>query len=163
MSNVEQAPLVVGICGAPLWDWVLAAYARPGAPEICLKLQDEYGQNISLLLWAICARPGDPALLKEAAAAARSWDESALVPLRATRRALKTPRPPVDDADREGLREDVKVAELRAERVLIETLERLSRGTSPVGSALEGASAATRAWGRPAPLETLAALTDAVA
>lgn len=145
-----------------LWDWVLDAYARPGVPEACLRLQDEHRQNTSLLLWAIRARPSK-AVLDEAARAARRWDETTLVPLRGVRRALKAPIPPVDDDARNGLREDVKAAELRAERVLLETLERLGEGAPPASSALEAATAATRAWGYAAPVETLAALTDAVA
>jgi uncharacterized protein (TIGR02444 family) len=146
----------------PLWDWVLAAYERPGVPETCLKLQDEHGQNTSLLLWAIRARPAAGAALDRAAAAARAWDETVLHPLRAARRQLKAPCPPVEDLAREGLRADVKAAELRAERVLVETLERL-RVDDDGDSALDAVTAATRAWGRAAPVETLAALTDAVA
>jgi len=146
----------------PLWDWVLAAYERPGVPETCLKLQDEHGQNTSLLLWAIRARPAAGAALDRAAAAARAWDETVLHPLRAARRQLKAPCPPVEDLAREGLRADVKAAELRAERVLVETLERL-RVDDDGDAALDAVTAATRAWGRAAPVETLAALTDAVA
>lgn len=145
-----------------LWDWVLAAYERPGVPEACLRLQDEFGQNTSFLLWAIRARPADPALLERAARAARAWDETALHPLRAVRRGLKAPAPPVADAAREGLRDDVKAAELRAERVLVETLESLG-GAAGQGSARDALTAAAQAWGRPAPAETLAALADAVA
>lgn len=146
----------------PLWDWVLAAYERPGVPQACLTLQDEHGQNTSLLLWAIRARPAAGAVLDRAAEVARTWDETVLHPLRAVRRGLKAPCPPVGDLVREGLRADVKAAELRAERVLVETLEALG-DAGDGGSALEAATAATRAWGRPAPVETLAALTDAVA
>jgi len=145
-----------------LWDEVVAAYARPGVPEICLQLQDEFGQNTSLLLWAAMARPGDEAVLARGAAAARSWDETALKPLRAVRRALKPPCPPVADAAREGLREDVKAAELRAERVLVETLEGLSGGDRDA-SALAAVTAAARAWGQPVPSEALAALVAALA
>lgn len=146
-----------------LWDWALAAYERPGVPETCLKLQDEFGQNTSLLLWAIQARPADAVVLDRAARTARAWDETALHPLRAVRRGLKAACPPVADAAREGLREDVKAAELRAERVLLETLERLSDGSGGARSALDAVTAASQAWGRPAPVETLAALADAVA
>jgi len=150
-----------------LWDRVVAAYERAGVPEICLKLQDEHGQNTSLLLWAAIARPQDEAVLAQAVAAARSWDETALTPLRAVRRALKAPSPPVADAAREGLREDVKAAELRAERVLVETLESLRAAASgPVaqdGAALAAVTAAARAWGRPAPDAALAALVAGLA
>ena len=49
-------------------------------------------------------------------------------PLRAARRALKPPLPGIGDGDREDLRADVKAAELHAERILLEALERLSGG-----------------------------------
>jgi uncharacterized protein (TIGR02444 family) len=146
-----------------LWDWVLAAYQRPGVPETCLKLQDEYGQNTSVLLWAAWAKPTDPALLDRATTLARSWDETTLQPLRAVRRALQAPAPPVADAAREGLRGDVKAAELRAERVLVETLEDLSQGAPGGASAQAGVMAAAAAWGRPAPADALAALVAGLA
>jgi uncharacterized protein (TIGR02444 family) len=147
-----------------LWDWMLAAYARPGVPETCLKLQDEFGQNTSLLLWAAWARPADAGVLARATRAAQAWDATTLHPLRAVRRALKAPAPPVADAAREGLREDVKSVELHAERVLVETLEALggAPGDAP-GSALQAMIAAVKAWGRPAPEDALAALATGLA
>ena len=50
-----------------------------------------------------------------------------LKPRRGVRGALKPAFPPVDDGAREALREDVKAAELRAERVLMEILKSKSR------------------------------------
>ena len=144
-----------------LWDWTLAVYGRPGVPEACLTLQDAHGQNTSFLLWAVWAEAGDPALLERAAAVAHAWEGAVLAPLRTVRRTLKAPAPPVDDGAREGLRDDVKAAELRAERVLMETLEAMSpeaRGGTPALQALKAASAA---WGRPAPDQALAALAAA--
>ena len=44
-----------------LWDWTLRAYAQPGAAEACLDLQDQHGQNTSLLLWAVWSETADPA------------------------------------------------------------------------------------------------------
>jgi uncharacterized protein (TIGR02444 family) len=147
-----------------LWDWMLAAYARPGIPETCLTLQDEFGQNTSVLLWAAWARPADANVLERATRTARAWDETTLHPLRAVRRALKAPAPPVADAAREGLREDVKAAELRAERVLVDTLEALSGAPKgDQGSALQALTAAVKAWGRPAPVAALAALAAGLA
>jgi uncharacterized protein (TIGR02444 family) len=143
-----------------IWEWALAAYGRPGVAEACLTLQDEYGQNSSFLLWAVWAEAKDPELLARAAGVARDWDETALQPLRRVRRAMKTPRPPIDDDAREGLREDIKAAELRAERVLMETLASLAeRGGAP---ALEALKAASAAWGPTAPDEALAALAAAL-
>lgn len=143
------------------WDWIVAAYERPGVPQICLTLQDEHGQNTSFLLWAVWAGGADPDLLDRGARAARTWDQTALGPLRSVRRALKAPLEPVPDAAREGLRDDVKAAELRAERVLVETLEALS-GARTGAAACEVLASASRAWGRTAPNEALAALAEAL-
>lgn len=144
-----------------LWDWTLKAYARPGAPEACLSLQDDHGQNTSFLLWAVWAEAADPALLARAADVAHRWEALALVPIRNVRRALKPSFGGVDDGEREGLREDVKAVELRTERVLMEALEAMTgdRGGAHALAALEAASAA---WGRPAPPNALAALAAAL-
>jgi uncharacterized protein (TIGR02444 family) len=150
------------ISGQMIWEWALAAYGRPGVADACLALQDTHGQNTSFLLWAVWAEAKDPELLARAAAVTKAWDETALKPLRAIRRALKPALPPVPDEAREGLREDVKSAELRAERVLMETLASLSadaRGGAPALQALEAASAA---WTARAPDEALAALAAAL-
>ena len=145
-----------------LWDWALAAYARPGVPEACLILQDEHGQNVSFLLWAAWAEVRDPAVLARAAHVAEAWEAAVLGPLREVRRGLKPPFPPVGDLAREGLRADVKAVELRAERVLLETLGGLAgpeRGGEGTFAALHAASAA---WSPPAPDAPLAALARAL-
>lgn len=144
-----------------IWEWALEAYARPGVPEACLKLQDEHGQNTSLLLWAVHAETKDPVLLGRAAEAARAWDEAALVPLRGVRRALKATLPPVDDGARRSFREEVKAVELAAERLLLETLEGLVHGQAGA-HALEALKAASTAWGKPAPDDVLAELAAAL-
>ena len=145
-----------------LWGWTLEAYARPGVPEACLELQDEYGQNTSYLLWAVWAEGADAATLQAAATAGRYWDETVLKPIRAVRRTLKARFDEVDDGAREGLREDVKAAELRAERVLMEAFEALGEHRRGGRPALEALKAASRAWGPPAPDEALARLARAL-
>ena len=145
-----------------LWGWTLEAYARPGVPEACLELQDEYGQNTSYLLWAVWAEGADAATLQAAATAGRDWDETVLKPIRAVRRTLKARFDAVDDGAREGLREDVKAAELRAERVLMEAFEALGEHRRGGRPALEALKAASRAWGPPAPDEALARLARAL-
>jgi uncharacterized protein (TIGR02444 family) len=146
----------------PIWEWTLEAYGRPGVAEACLRLQDEFGQNTDLLLWAVWAEVKDPAALARAAEVARRWDEIALMPLRAVRRALKPALPPVKDAAREDLREDVKAAELRAERVLLEALAGLAGESSGGAHALEALEAASAAWNPSAPDDELAALAAAL-
>ena len=145
-----------------LWEWTLRAYGRPGAPEACLRLQDEFGQNTSLLLWAVWAETADRALLVRAAELARAWEATALAPLREVRRALKPRFPRIDDGAREGLRQDVKAAELRAERVLMEALEALAGEARGGAHELDALKAASQAWGRAAPDDELAALAAAL-
>jgi uncharacterized protein (TIGR02444 family) len=144
-----------------LWDWALRAYGREGVPQACLALQDDHGQNTSFLLWAVWAETADGAQLAAAAAVARGWDALALGPIRAVRRALKSPFAGVEDGAREALREDVKAVELRTERVLMEALEAMTEGRGGA-HALDALEAASRAWGRPAPDEALAALAAAL-
>jgi uncharacterized protein (TIGR02444 family) len=145
-----------------LWDWTLEAYAQAGVPEACLRLQDEFGQNTSLLLWAVWAEAADPQLLARAADTARRWEALALQPLRAVRRALKPAFEGVADRPREGLREDVKAAELRAERVLMEALESMTGRHHGGAPALKALTAAARAWGPPPPDAALAELAAAL-
>ena len=65
-----------------LWDWTLAAYAQPGVADACLRLQDQHGQNTSLLLWAVWAEAADADQLGRALdlfgldwAAVKRWGE----------------------------------------------------------------------------------------
>lgn len=144
-----------------LWDWTLAVYARPGVPEATLALQDEHGLNTSLLLWAAFANP-DREMMANGVQTTVAWDETVLWPLRNVRRALKAVRPPFSDTAREGLREDVKAAELRAERVLMEALEDLA-GRADEPDVLGALTRAAWAWNSAPPAEALARLAKAMA
>ena len=145
-----------------LWDWTLEAYGQAGAPQATLALQDVHGQNTAFLLWAVWAEGPDADALARAVAVAKAWDATVLVPIRDVRRTLKAALPPVDDGAREGLREDVKAAELRAERVLMETLEAIAPASSGGHGALAALQAASAAWGQPAPDDALAVLARAL-
>lgn len=145
-----------------LWDWTLEAYAQPGVPAATLSLQDEYGQNTSYLLWAVWAEGPDADALRMGAEAAKAWDAKVLKPIREVRRTLKPAFPGIGDDAREGLRDDVKAAELRAERVLMETLEGLASAARGGRPALESLKAASAAWGQPAPDDALATLAGAL-
>ena len=145
-----------------LWDWAAAAYARRGVEAACLALQDEHGQSAPYLLWAAWAGVADAGVLARAADLARRWEAGVGAPLRTTRRTLKEPMAPVGEAARQVLREEVKAAELAAERVLLDTLEQLApRGRAEDLPAVLAAACA--AWGRPAPADALERLADALA
>ena len=143
-----------------LWDWAVSAYGRPGVADACLTLQDAHGQNTCLLLWAAWAG-ATPHTAQPAAEFAKAWDEAAVTPLREVRRALKADFPPLAEDERERLRNAVKAAELQSERLLLEGLERLSPQSSGAAP-LDALTAASAAWGRPAPQPALAALAAAL-
>lgn len=132
-----------------LWDWTLAAYARPGVAPACLALQDNNGQNVPLLLAAAWAATQGRSLdLDKAVALTRAWEADVVAPLRAARRGLKVSTPPIGDAAREALRQTVKAVELEAERLLLAALESLAwpGEAAPMDAAL--ATAAAR-WSTP--------------
>ncbi|MFA5600510.1 MAG: TIGR02444 family protein [Phenylobacterium sp.] len=144
-----------------LWDWAVAAYERPGVADACLELQDAHGQNTCFLLWAAWSGAADPGLLEHAAETAQVWENEVVAPLRRVRRDLKSPTPPVADADRETLREQVKSTELAAEKSLLEALGRIlpARRSPDLVQVLQ---AAARAWGAAAPDAALERLAQAL-
>jgi uncharacterized protein (TIGR02444 family) len=149
-----------------LWDYARLAYARPGCEAACLALQDDFGQCIPLLLWALWTtiedRHLDDGTIEAAASAAHIWDETAIAPLRLIRRRLKRRFPPMSDHARDALREDVKAAELSAERLLLETLEAMtSAGPGGTMTPDEALTAVSEAWGAAAPGPALGRLAAA--
>lgn len=149
------------------WDWAVAAYAAPGVSEACLTLQDHHGQNVPLLLWSgWCAASGrrpDEETIEAACDIARAWEENAVAPLRAVRRTLKTVVPDMDAAARLAVREQVKTAEVAAERALMDELEALA--PSPGGAprpTLEALVQVSRQWSPVTPRPALARLSEAL-
>jgi uncharacterized protein (TIGR02444 family) len=128
----------------PLWTYALALYARPDVAPACLLLQDRLGADVSLLLagaWAgaVHGRRLDRDACRRLADAAGPWHREVVLPLRAARRALKPERPGIADGARVALREDVKAAELGAERL---ELALLSAALAPILAAGPPAEAA---------------------
>lgn len=149
--------------GEGLWDWSVRAYARPSAADAALALQDEHGQNVPFLLFAVWSGGADPARLAQAAGLARAWEATAVGPLRAVRRALKAPFPRLSDQAREAVRSRVKAVELEAERTLLHALDPLGRPRGRAGAA-QALVAAVAAWGgRAPPAEALEKLASALA
>jgi uncharacterized protein (TIGR02444 family) len=103
-----------------LWRFSLAVYRQPGVAAECLALQDDYGVDVNLLLFAAYAGAIHGVVLEPAEIAAAgtlvgAWHDEVVRPLRATRRALK-PRE-AGEAAVKALRAQVKAAELEAERL----------------------------------------------
>jgi uncharacterized protein (TIGR02444 family) len=103
------------------WAFALGVYAEPGVAAACLRLQDEAGVDVMLLLAvAFAGRCGialSPSDLAAMDAACRPWREQIVRPLRALRIALKAGPEPAPNAATEILRNQIKASELHAERL----------------------------------------------
>jgi uncharacterized protein (TIGR02444 family) len=117
--------------GSPFWRFSLQFYRRPGVAEACIALQEESGVDVNLLLFLLWH-----ATQKRRLAAAEivaleqriaTWREQTVVPLRAIRRALKTPPALVEPGTAEAFRTRIKAVELEAERLQQEAMHNLVR------------------------------------
>ena len=108
--------------GEPFWEFSLGFYARPGVSAACLALQDGFGADVDVVLFALWrAHLGHGLSAAELAAvdgAIAVWRESVVQPIRAARRACH-PAPPgsFDAAATQALRKQLLSAELAAERL----------------------------------------------
>ncbi len=108
------------------WDFSCRVYREEGVSEICLRLQDMYGLDVNLLLlccWHASTRGSiDQALFADLLAAANSWANNVVVPLRETRRWMKTQLAqeslPSAIVSKQfiQIREQIKALELRCEQ-----------------------------------------------
>ncbi len=118
----------------PHWRYAVTLYGRRGVQEACLKLQDEGGVDVVLLLavlFAIHEGRNIDGRIPEADAAIAAWRDAVIGPLRAIRRKMKVlpSTGPVGAID--GLRARVKAAELDAEQIEAAMLARwIDRHTS---------------------------------
>jgi uncharacterized protein (TIGR02444 family) len=140
--------------GSPFWRFSLQFYRQPGVAEACIALQEDSGADVNLLLfllWHAAQRrrlaAADIAALEQRIA---PWREASVIPLRAVRRALKTPPALIEAPIAEGFRTRIKAVELEAERLQQEAMYALVRGGllgDEAPSAAEAARANVRAYG----------------
>lgn len=97
----------------PFWEYSCAAYSQENVAALCLELQDRYGLDVNLLLYAAWLGQSDRRLsqqhLQGLDAKVDAWRTDILIPLRALRRDLKA----LGAGDQSY--EDVKALELDAE------------------------------------------------
>jgi uncharacterized protein (TIGR02444 family) len=153
-----------------LWERASRAYESAEVERLCLALQDDHGQCVSYLLWAIWAgeqgRVVNAGMASHAAELAHDWELSVLKPLRAVRRRLKSSVPGISDTAREASRERLKDEEIAAEQLLLDALEAMTpaagRHTGDLAGDLAGSlRVAQAAWAAPAPDRALADLAEA--
>jgi uncharacterized protein (TIGR02444 family) len=119
----ETAP---ASAGSPFWRFSLQFYRQPGVAQACIELQEEAGADVNLLLfllWHAAQRrrlsARDVELLEQKIAA---WRNLTVIPLRAVRRALKSPPGLVEAGTAEAFRTRIKAVELEAERLQQEAM-----------------------------------------
>jgi len=134
--------------GSPFWRFSLQFYRLPGVAEACIALQEDSGADVNLLLFLLwhgaqlrrLAGAEIEALEQKIAA----WRDLTVIPLRAIRRALKSPPGLVEGGAAEALRTRIKAVELEAERLQQEAMYDLVR-VSLLGETAPSVAQAARA------------------
>ncbi|MEM9964304.1 MAG: TIGR02444 family protein [Asticcacaulis sp.] len=148
------------------WDWAVRVYATPAVAEACLELQDTHDQCVPLLLFGLWTEAQGYVLnedLSEAAVdTARAWSEHVIAPLRGIRRRIKGPVSDMDDAAKSAIREQVKAAELAAEKALMAALEGLMSTERSQTQAGDNLVRLARSWSPVVPRTGLKRLRDAL-
>lgn len=153
-----------------LWDWATALYEKPGVASLCLRLQDEHGLDVDLVLACLWHVAGGGTMSE--ATLARLCDAAA--PLQATITEVRAMRVRLGNKAKSDPRwrptyEHAKATELAAERVELDRLEGALAGCSrrPTTAAQRRATAeqALRAYaerqGATVPPAWLSTLADA--
>ena len=127
----------------------MGAYERPGVEPLALALQDRHGLNVNMLLWCLwCGayfrEPGE-LVIRKAIDQTHRWNHEVTKPLRAARTALKFDFPGADIERQGALRLKIKDDELAAERIELDTLERLALDALAAASPPGGTERARRA------------------
>jgi uncharacterized protein (TIGR02444 family) len=107
---------------ADSWAFALRIYARPLVADACLRLQNEAGVDVMMLLFTAFAAVRHHVFLttseiRDLDEACRPWREQIVQPLRAIRGRLKSGPLPAPGSETEPFRSTIKAAELAAERL----------------------------------------------
>jgi uncharacterized protein (TIGR02444 family) len=160
-----------------LWAFAVRVYAAPGVADACLALQDRYGCDVNVLLFAawigaVRHRAITPAEMAETITVVQGWHAEIVRPLRDVRRRLKSGPLPAPSETTGALRARIKAVELESERIELVALEQMAAkwhsGLSDcAGGSSENLKAAVRHFtgGEPsgAALELIRAIEEGVA
>lgn len=118
-----------------LWDYAVAVYAIEGVQPRLLTLQDRDGADVNTILWCLwCGRERLPLASEEVPAILAEADaitEKAVRPLRQVRRNISAVDQSPFAETIAALRKDVLALELRAERLVLDTLEQATPKLGP--------------------------------
>lgn len=145
-------------CDNPFWRFSLAVHGAPGVDAECLALQDTHGIDVDVLLFCVWVGARGTLLTDDGLATIEAlvqpWRDTAIAPLRAARRGIKT-LPQAADDDVAALRKDLAALELRAEQIehamLYQCVGALdsATGTAPGEATHRNVSALGRSRGTP--------------
>jgi len=139
--------------GSPFWRFSLGFYRRAGVADACIALQEEADVDVNLLLFLLWHATSQRQLSAAEVSALEEkvapWRNTAVIPLRTVRRALKSPdlineTALVRAATAELFRTRIKAVEIEAERLQQEAMHALARA-SPLGREVGSTEAAARA------------------
>lgn len=124
----------------PFWDFSLVVYGMPGVADACLRLQDEAGLDVNLVLFACWVAGAREAPLTDAEMGGvidltRDWRERVVVPLRQIRRALKGGSDGLPRDAVESFRNEIKSIELASEQRQQDMLFAFAETLGTAGSA----------------------------
>ena len=158
---------------SPFWRFSLGFYRQAGVADACIELQDQAGVDVNILLFllwnATLNRTLSQASVGELEAKIGPWRDATVVPIRALRRALRTPPPVVEPGAAEAFRTRIKGVELEAERLQQQTMYELASAlafepaTSPIDAARTNAAAYQATCPRPFPPAALTTILAAFA
>lgn len=119
----------------PFWRFSLHYYRQPGVSDACIALQDGSGADVNLFLFLMWLAAGRRLLsegeVKKLDDLVRDWRNLTIVPIRDTRRRLKSAATLVEPGKQEAFRNKVKAVELEAERLQQEALYAFTQSGSP--------------------------------
>ena len=131
---------------SPLWQFSLKFYAIPGVAPACITLQDEAGVDVNLLFFLLWNATQGRALnvnnVKDLDSIIGSWRNTAIIPLRELRRALKSSPTILSPDAAEAFRTRIKQVELEAERLQQEAMYAMAQAGGSSATGLVPAEAA---------------------
>src|SRR5436190_20337192 len=130
--SAAQAPSAQG---SPFWRFSLHFYRQPKVADACIALQEEAGVDVNLLLFLLWQATQRRALtaadVKALDETIGGWRDTAVIPLRNLRRALKSSPGLVAPDTAQAFRTRIKAVELEAERLQQEAMYALAATTPP--------------------------------
>jgi uncharacterized protein (TIGR02444 family) len=111
---------------SPFWRFSIGFYRDPQVAAACIELQDQAGVDVNILMFLLWSATLNRILPKASVEDLErwigAWREASVVPLRALRRALKSPPPVIEAGAAEAFRTRIKAVELEAERLQQHTM-----------------------------------------